>query len=77
MFNFANSLPADALPATGSWKGFPAYNFIGGHNDAALFPVKALTDCMSAVMAAAGKRLAEICQKEFGLPSHIENKTEV
>ena len=58
MFDFANSLPADALPATGPWTGFPAYNFVGGHNDEALIPVEDLTDCMSAVMAADGKRLA-------------------
>ena len=39
MFDFANSLPADALPATGPWTGLPAYNFVGGHNDEALIPV--------------------------------------
>ena len=58
MFDFANSLPADALPATGPWTGFPAYNFVGGHNDEALIPVDELTDCVRAVMAADGKRLA-------------------
>lgn len=58
MFDFANSLPANTLPAIGPWTGFPAYNFVGGHNDEALIPVDDLTDCMSAVMAAHGKRLA-------------------
>ena len=58
MFDFANSLPADALPATGPWTGLPAYNFVGGHNDEALIPVDELTDCVLAVMAAHGKRLA-------------------
>ena len=58
MFDFANSLPSDALPATGPWTGFPVYNFVGGHNDEALIPVDELTDCVLAVMAADGKRLA-------------------
>ena len=58
MFDFTNSLPADALPATGPWTGFPSYNFVGGHNDEALIPVDELTDCVLAVMAADGKRLA-------------------
>ena len=58
MFDFANSLPADTLPAIGPWTGFPTCNFVGGHNDEALIPVDDLTDCMSAVMAADGKRLA-------------------
>ncbi|MEC7705001.1 MAG: PLP-dependent aminotransferase family protein, partial [Pseudomonadota bacterium] len=58
MFDFANSLPADSLPATGPWTGFPAYNFVGGHNDEALIPVDELADCVLAVMAAHGKRLA-------------------
>ena len=58
MFDFANSPPADELPATGPWTGFPAYNFVGGYNDEALIPVNELTDCVRAVMAADGKRLA-------------------
>ena len=57
-FDFATRLPVNTLPATGSWTGFPAYNFVGGHNDEALIPVDVLTDCVSAVMAANGKRLA-------------------
>ena len=58
MFDFTNSLPEDTLPATDPWTGFLPYNFVGGHNDEALIPVDDLTDCMSAVMAADGKRLA-------------------
>ena len=58
MFDFTNSLPEDTLPATEPWTGFSPFNFVGGHNDEALIPVHDLTDCMSAVMAADGKRLA-------------------
>jgi 2-aminoadipate transaminase len=37
------SLLAPGLPPPAvRWNGFPKYNFVGGHNDAALVPVDAL-----------------------------------
>lgn len=58
MFDFATSLPDDALPAAARWTGFPRYNFVGGHNDPSLIPVDALKECVATVMAKHGQRLA-------------------
>jgi 2-aminoadipate transaminase len=57
-FDFAPLLPA-GLPAPAvKWKGFPEYNFIGGHNDAEQVPVDRLTAAATAVLAREGATLA-------------------
>jgi len=57
-FDFASLLapgtPAPAIP----WKGFPKYNFIGGHNDARHVPVDALIAAATAVLQREGATLA-------------------
>jgi 2-aminoadipate transaminase len=57
-FDFAPLLapgtPAPAIP----WKGFPKYNFIGGHNDAKHVPVDALIAAATAVLKREGATLA-------------------
>ena len=57
-FDFAPLLapgtPAPAVP----WKGFPKYNFIGGHNDAKHVPVDALIAAATAVLRREGATLA-------------------
>ncbi len=57
-FDFAPLLapgtPAPAVP----WKGFPKYNFIGGHNDAKHVPVDALIAAATAVLQREGATLA-------------------
>ena len=57
-FDFAALLapgtPAPAVP----WKGFPKYNFIGGHNDAKHVPVDALIAAATAVLRREGATLA-------------------
>jgi 2-aminoadipate transaminase len=57
-FDFAPLLapgtPAPAIP----WKGFPKYNFIGGHNDANHVPVDALIAAATAVLKREGATLA-------------------
>ncbi len=57
-FDFAPLLapgtPAPAIP----WKGFPKYNFIGGHNDAKHVPVDALIAAATAVLRREGATLA-------------------
>ena len=57
-FDFAPLLapgtPAPAVP----WKGFPKYNFIGGHNDAKQVPVDALIAAATAVLRREGATLA-------------------
>jgi 2-aminoadipate transaminase len=57
-FDFAPLLapgtPAPAVP----WKGFPKYNFVGGHNDAKHVPVDALIEAATAVLRREGPTLA-------------------
>jgi len=45
-------------PAAGRFQGFPQYNFIGGHNDAASVPVPELAAAAAAVLAREGRDLA-------------------
>src|SRR5216683_6969243 len=57
-FDFAPLLPA-GLPAPAvKWKGFPEYNFVGGHNDADQLPVDRLLAATTAVLAREGASLA-------------------
>src|SRR5262245_33713316 len=53
-FEFAPGLPAPVS----KWSGFPKYNFIGGHNDAAQVPVEQLIAAATAVLAREGSSLA-------------------
>ncbi len=57
-FDFVSLLapgtPAPAIP----WKGFPKFNFIGGHNDARHVPVDALIAAATAVLQREGATLA-------------------
>ena len=43
---------------TPRWTGFPAFNFIGGHNDPARIPTEALAEAASAVLRREGDKLA-------------------
>lgn len=52
---FRANLPA---PAKAPFKAFPAFNFVGGHNDAAGVPVEALTAAATKVIAREGATLA-------------------
>lgn len=52
---FRANLPA---PAKAPFKGFPAFNFVGGHNAAAGIPVEALTAAAARVIAREGASLA-------------------
>ncbi|MEP4198735.1 MAG: PLP-dependent aminotransferase family protein [Aliishimia sp.] len=45
-------------PAAGPFKAFPNYNFVGGHNDAASVPVKALGEAAARIIAQEGASLA-------------------
>ena len=58
MFDFDSFYHDDIKTATGHWKGFPEYNFIGGHNDASMVPVDALRASADRVMTEHGQRLA-------------------
>lgn len=52
---FRTNLPA---PAKAPFKGFPAFNFVGGHNDAGGIPVEALKAAATKVIAREGATLA-------------------
>jgi 2-aminoadipate transaminase len=57
-FDFAPLFPA-GLPAPAvKWNGFPKYNFVGGHNDAAQVPVDGLIAAATAVLEREGRTLA-------------------
>ena len=45
-------------PAAAPFKAFPAYNFVGGHNDAASVPVAALTAAATRILSREGASLA-------------------
>jgi 2-aminoadipate transaminase len=51
---FRADLPAPAIP----WTGFPAYNFVGGHNDAEAVPVDAFIAASRDVLTRDGHTLA-------------------
>src|SRR6202163_1857135 len=63
-FDFVPLL-APGLPAPAAkWTGFPKYNFVGGHNDAAQIPVEGLIAAATAVLKREGATLAS-----YGLES--------
>ena len=57
-FDFAPLLAPGTPAAAVPWKGFPKYNFIGGHNDAKHVPVDALIAAATAVLQREGATLA-------------------
>lgn len=57
-FDFAPLLAAGLPPPAAPWKGFPRYNFIGGHNDAAMVPVEDLVAAATGVLSREGPTLA-------------------
>lgn len=57
-FDFAPFLRSDLAAPAGRWGGFPAYNFVGGHNDAESVPVADLMAAAAAVLAREGHTLA-------------------
>jgi len=58
MFDFADLLRPDLPPAAARWAGFPKYNFVGGHNDAASVPVDGLIAAATRVLTREGRTLA-------------------
>lgn len=57
-FDYAPFLRADLPAPAGRFGGFPKYNFVGGHNDAASVPVADLAAAAAAVLAREGHTLA-------------------
>lgn len=48
----------DGLNQANRWGGFPAYNFVGGHNDAESLPIETLVEAAAAVLRREGRTLA-------------------
>ncbi|MBI1394537.1 MAG: aminotransferase class I/II-fold pyridoxal phosphate-dependent enzyme [Betaproteobacteria bacterium] len=57
-FDCTGLLRSDLPPASAKWEGFPRYNFIGGHNDAASVPVDDLVAAAVSVLRREGRTLA-------------------
>jgi 2-aminoadipate transaminase len=58
LLDYTGLLRTDLPPATAKYAGFPKYNFVGGHNDAASLPVEGLRAAADAVLAREGRTLA-------------------
>ncbi len=63
-FDIVPLLRADLPPAAARWTGFPEFNFVGGHNDAASVPVEGLIDAATRVLQREGNTLSK-----YGLDS--------
>ncbi len=57
-FDIEKLLRPDLPPPAASWSGFPEFNFVGGHNDAASVPVEGLIAATASVLRREGKDLA-------------------
>ena len=64
MFNINNFLHTDALSPAIEWKGYPKFNFIGGHNDPESIPIISLKESIDKIILKEGKTLAK-----YGLES--------
>ena len=64
MFNINNFLHSDALGPAIEWKGYPKFNFIGGHNDNESIPIISLKESIDKIILKEGKTLAK-----YGLES--------
>ena len=64
MFNVEKFLHSDALNPAMEWKGYPKYNFIGGHNDSESIPIKSLKESLEKIILREGKTLSK-----YGLES--------
>ena len=64
MFDVKSFLHSDALGPAVEWKGYPKFNFIGGHNDNENIPVISLKESIDKVILREGKTLAK-----YGLES--------
>ena len=59
MFDVKSFLHSDALGPAVEWKGYPKFNFIGGHNDNENIPVISLKESIDKVILREGKTLAK------------------
>ena len=64
MFDINDFMHSGALAPAIEWKGYPKYNFIGGHNDNDSIPLEGLKKSIEQVITKEGKTLAK-----YGLES--------
>ena len=57
-FDYTPMLPAHVPAPAARWKGFPEYNFVGGHIDDATVPVDELRAAIDRAMAKEGANIA-------------------
>jgi len=57
-FDFGALLRPDLPPAAARWSGFPPFNFVGGHNDAASVPVDELVAAATEALRREGRTLS-------------------
>lgn len=60
-YDFSSVLRVDLPPPAQRFTGYPAFNFVGGHNAEEMVPVEAFR-------AAADAVLAKVCHDGFGVP---------
>jgi 2-aminoadipate transaminase len=58
LFDFPSAVRPDLPPPAALWKGFPEFNFVGGHNAPESIPVDHLIEAASTVLAREGHTLA-------------------
>ena len=56
--DYSKFLRKDLPPAAVKYNGFPKYNFVGGHNDAASLPLDDLIAAANSVLTREGRTLA-------------------
>ena len=49
LFDINSFLHSGALAPAKEWKGYPKYNFVGGHNDNDSIPVKGLKESIEKI----------------------------
>ncbi len=58
VFDFSTVVRDDLPPAAGKWGGYPAFNFVGGHNAPESIPVDDLIAAATTVLTREGRTLA-------------------
>lgn len=58
-FDFSPFLADNLPPPAAKWNGYPAMNFVGGHNDREAIPVDALIEAVTAQLREKGPELAK------------------
>ena len=69
-FNVESAMRVNPPAPAQFWKGFPKYNFVGGHNDSASIPANELAASVTSILSREGSDLAT-----YGLQSGPQGYT--